>query len=187
MSPDPDSDLLDLVAKGDMTTALRLLMKRHGAAVYRYCRENLRDVNLADDVHQQVFIEAHRDLATFKRRSTVRSWIFGIARHRVLDAAKSRRRAKTHIASGDATAVADPRPLPSELIDDARLRQALRRCLDALRAPVRAALLLRFQQGFTFEDMATVCQKKPGTLQAQVKRALPVLKTCIEARTGGAL
>lgn len=155
--------------------------------MYRYCREALRDASLADDVHQQVFIEAHRDLPRFKRRSTVRTWIFGIARHRVLDAAKSRRRSGTHIGNGDPTTVPDPRPPPGETIDDARLRQALRHCLARLKDRVRTAVLLRFQQGFTFEDMADVCQEKPGTLQAQVKRALPVLKLCIEGRTGGAV
>jgi len=184
---DPDSDLLGLVASGDMTTALRLLMQRHGAPVYRYCREALRDAALADDVHQQVFIEAYRDLPAFKRRSSVRTWVFAIARHRVLDAAKSRRRAESHLHDDDATGVADPRPSPGESIDDARLREALIACLDTLREQVRTALLLRFQQGFTFEDMAEVCREKPGTLQAKVTRALPVLRTCIESRTGGSL
>ena len=184
---DPDSDLLGLVAQGDMTTALRLLMQRHGAPVYRYCREALRDAVLADDVHQQVFIEAYRDLPAFKRRSSVRTWVFAIARHRVLDAAKSRRRAESHIDGDDATKVADPGPSPGQSIDDARLRQALITCLDKLREQVRTALLLRFQQGFTFEDMAEMCREKPGTLQAKVTRALPVLRTCIESRTGGSL
>jgi len=170
-----------------MTTALRLLMQRHGAPVYRYCREALRDAALADDVHQQVFIEAYRDLPAFKRRSSVRTWVFAIARHRVLDAAKSRRRAESHIDRDDATVVVDPRPSPGDSIDDARLHDALMRCLDKLREQVRTALLLRFQQGFTFEDMAEMCREKPGTLQAKVTRALPVLRTCIENRTGGSL
>jgi RNA polymerase sigma-70 factor (ECF subfamily) len=105
----------------------------------------------------------------------------------VLDAAKSRRRAQSHIEGDDATGVPDPRPSPSERIDDGRLRAALVACLDKLRESVRTALLLRFQQGFTFEHMAEVCREKPGTLQAQVTRALPILRTCIEGRTGGAL
>jgi RNA polymerase sigma factor (sigma-70 family) len=162
-------------------------MERHGTAVYRYCREALHDATLADDVQQQVFIEAFRDLPRFTRRSSVRTWLFAIARHRVLDAAKARRRAQSHIEGDDATGVPDPRPPPSERIDDGRLRAALVACLDKLRESVRIALLLRFQQGFTFEDMAEVCREKPGTLQAQVTRALPILRTCIEERTGGAL
>ena len=164
-------------------------MQRHGTAVYRYCREALRDAALADDVQQQVFIAAFRDLPRFHRRSTLRTWLFAIARNRVLDAAKSRRRAQSHIDGDgeDATSVPDPGPSPGESLDDARLRDALLACLDLLKPKVLSALLLRFQQGFTFEDMAAICREKPGTLQAQVTRALPALRTCIESRTGGAL
>lgn len=158
-------------------------MQRHGTSVYRYCREALRDAVLAEDVQQQVFIAAFRDLPRFSGRSSVRTWLFAIARHRVLDAVKSRRRA--HAEHDDAMEVADPAPSPGESLDDARLQQALIGCLDKLAPHVVTALLLRFQQGFTFEDMARMCREKPGTLQAQVKRALPRLRTCIESRTGG--
>jgi RNA polymerase sigma factor (sigma-70 family) len=184
---DPDSDVLDLVAKGDMTGALRRLMQRHGDALYRYCRQGLHDATLADDVHQQVFIQAHRDLGRFSRRSTVKTWLFAIARNRVLDAVKSRRRAHAHIATDDGTGVPDHGPSAGERIDDDRLQQALALCFERLSVHVQIALLLRFQQGFTFEDMAEVCGEKPGTLQAQVTRALPVLRECIEGRTGGSL
>jgi len=184
---DPDRDILGLVAHGDMTGALRRLMERHGIAVYRYCREALRDATLADDVQQQVFIEAFRDLTKFHGRSSVKTWLFAIARHRVLDAAKSRRRTHARFERDDAIGVPDARPGAGEIIDEARLREALVECLAQLREPIREALLLRFQQGFTFEDMAELCGEKPGTLQAKVTRALPVLRTCIEHRTGGRL
>jgi RNA polymerase sigma factor (sigma-70 family) len=184
---DPDSDVLDLVAKRDMTGALRQLMERHGRAVYRYCRQELHDGTLAEDVHQQVFLQAHRDLARFSRRSTVKTWLFAIARNRVLDAVKSRRRSQAHIESDDATAVPDLRPSAGERIDEVRLHQALAQCFERQPDHVRMALLLRYQQGFTFEDMAEVCGEKAGTLQAQVSRALPMLRECIERRTRGAL
>jgi RNA polymerase sigma-70 factor (ECF subfamily) len=184
---DRDSDLLGLVANGDMTGALRLLMARHGGAVYRYCREELRDAALADDVQQQVFIEAFRDLGRFRGGSSLRTWLFAIAHHRVLDAAKARRRAQSHRADQDMTALPDRQPSTGERIDDVRLHRALVDCLGKLHGPTRTVLLLRFQQGFTFEDMARLCHEKPGTLQAKVRRALPALKDCIEARTGGSL
>ena len=184
---DPDSDVVGLVANGDMTGALRRLMERHGTPVYRYCRDALRDATLADDVQQQVFIEAYRDLPKFTGRSTLRTWLFAIARHRVLDAAKSRHRVQSHMEPADATSVPDPRPSPGEHIDDQRLVEALVACLDKLRDDVRNVLLLRFQQGFTFEELAEICGEKPGTLQAKVTRALPVLRACIENRTGGSL
>lgn len=181
---DPDSDVLALVANRDMTAALRCLMERHGAAVYRYCRTELRDAALADDVQQQVFIEACRDLPRFKRKSTVRTWLFSIARHRVLDAAKARRRGAARFERDVPLELPDPGPLAGESLDEARLRAALAACLAELAEPVRHALLLRFQQGFSFEEMAVVCGEKPGTLQAKVTRAFPGLRACIEHRTG---
>jgi RNA polymerase sigma-70 factor (ECF subfamily) len=184
---DPDSDVIGLVANGDMTGALRRLMQRHGTSVFRYCREALRDRALAEDVQQQVFIAAFRDLPRFSGRSTVRTWLFAIARHRVLDAAKSRRRARSHVDSEDAAHIPDPGPSPGEHLDDERLRDALVACLQKLAPHVVTAVLLRFQQGFTFEEMADACHEKPGTLQAQVARALPSLRACIETRTGGTL
>src|SRR5262249_44019794 len=92
-SGDPDGDVLDLVARGDVSAALRRLIQRYGDAVHRYCREALRDAALADDVHQQVFIEVFRDLPRFAGRAPVRIWLFAIARHRALDAIKARARA----------------------------------------------------------------------------------------------
>jgi len=179
-----DDDVLDRVANGDLAGAVRRLMQCHGAAVYRYCREAVHDATLADDVHQQVFIEAYRDLPRFAGRSPLRIWLFAIARHRVLDAAKQRRRAQAHVAEGDAADALDPRPSPADAFDDARLREALAASLDELGEPSRTAVLLRYQQGFTFEQMAEICCEKAGTLHARVARALAVLRVSIQARIG---
>jgi RNA polymerase sigma-70 factor, ECF subfamily len=184
---DPDGDIVRLIKAGELDAALRSLMRRHGTAVYRYCRGALRDPMLVDDVHQQIFIEAHRDLARFAGRSTLRIWLFTIARHRVIDAARWRRRALAHIDDRSPTDVPDPSPTPGEQIDDAHLQQALVACLGELGEDLRAAVLLRYQQGLTFEDMARICDEKPGTLQARVGRALVKLREDIEARTGGQL
>ncbi len=181
---DPDDDVARLVSSGDVTGALRRLMQRHGAAVYRYCRQALGNAALADDVHQQVFIEAFRDLARFGRRSSMRTWLFAIARHRVLDAAKARTRAAARFEPTDMRDAPDPRPSPGESIDDARLREALVACLAELPGHARTAVLLRFQQGFSYEEMARICDEHAGTLQVRVARALRVLRASIEARLG---
>ena len=179
---DPDADVLALVQRGQAETAIRMLMQRHGRAVYRYCRINLGDAVLADDVHQQVFIEAFRDLPRFAARSTLRTWLFGIARHRVLDAAKRRRRARAHLDVAAGADLADPRPSARDGLDDADLQAARVTCLAALAEPIRAAVLLRYQQGLTYEQMAEICGEKAGTLQARVSRALRKLRDRIEGQ-----
>jgi len=179
---DPDDDVLELVAQGQVRGAVVELMQRYGDAVYRYCREALRDVTLADDVHQHVFIGAFGDLPRFQRRSTVRNWLFTIARNRVLDAAKRRRRARACIEKVEAAGAPPPAPSPTELIDETRLREALLASLGELGERARTAVLLRYQQGFSFEEMAVICREKPDTLRARVARALPQLRAGIEVR-----
>jgi RNA polymerase sigma-70 factor (ECF subfamily) len=183
---DPDQDALALLDRGDIKAALQCLTERHGAAVYRYCRVALEDDALADDVHQQVFLEALRDLPRFERRSTVRTWLLGVARHRVLDAVRQRQRARSHHDEAVAEP-ADTRQPPGESIDDARLQAALVDCLGELDPTIRTAILLRYQQGLSYEDMAEICGEKPGTLQARVSRALRRLRARIETRTGTSL
>jgi RNA polymerase sigma-70 factor (ECF subfamily) len=191
MTTDDDSELRGLVAQGDMTGALRLVMQRYGNEVYRYCCQELRDPALADDVHQQVFIKVHKDLPRFRGKSSVRTWVFGIARHRVLDAVKARKRRNARhppVTEPEQLAnVPDLQPTADQRIDDQRLHAALLDCVDQLSPDARSAVLLRFQQGFTFDALGRILNKRPGTLQAAVTRALPVLRECIESRTGGTL
>jgi len=184
---DRDGDVLALIERGDTEGAVRRLMVRHGTAIYRFCREALHDAALADDVHQQVFIAAFNDLSTFRRCSTVRAWLFGIARHRILDAAKSRGRAHARIEEADPTELPDLCPSPSAVLDDAQLQEALVACMRELDEGLRVLLLLRYQQGLSFEEMAIACGEKAGTLHARVARALPVLRARIERRLAPAV
>jgi RNA polymerase sigma-70 factor (ECF subfamily) len=176
---DPDGDVRVLVQRGDLREATQLLMQRHGTAVYRYVRAELRDSVLADDVHQHVFIQVFRDLPRFGGASTIRVWLFAIARHRVLDAAKQRRRRLYHHADAPDVDAPDPRPSPDESIDDARLRVLVHDCLDQLSTKARTAVIVHYQQGFTFEAMAGILGEKPGTIHARVARALNQLRTLI--------
>lgn len=180
---DPDSEVLGLVCKGEPAEALRLLMERHGADVYRFCRRMLRDPTLADDVHQHVFIEAYRDLPRFAGRSSLRTWLFSIARHRALDALRSRARQESRQADlAEIAGVFDPRPLATESLDR---RQLLVTGLDSLEAQAREALLLRYEQELSFEEMAQICDQRPAVLRMRVSRAMRQLRAAMKSLTGG--
>jgi RNA polymerase sigma-70 factor (ECF subfamily) len=176
---DPDADILQLIRIGDRSDALKRLMTRHGDAVYRYCRNALADRSLAEDVHQQIFIEAYRDLHTFKPRATIRTWLFAITRHRVLDAAKARRRAREYLAEPDDAPDPVTELSPDSQLDIARLRQALEVVVANLPEHTRTTLVLRFQHDFTYEQLAHIVGEAPGTLQRRVARALPVVRTAL--------
>jgi RNA polymerase sigma-70 factor (ECF subfamily) len=181
-TPKPDSDVLELIAAGDTRGALCRLMLRHGDIVYRYCSQALGDPELAEDVRQQVFIEAFRDLPKFSGRSTLRTWLFSIARHRVLDAARRRRRSEARVEEREHEKLAtmgDPRPSPAEALE---LRQTLEASLATLGDDERTTVLLRFQLGFSFQEIAELCGASPSAHHARVARALPQLRQRIQAR-----
>lgn len=179
-----DGDVLDLLERRDERGALTALMARYGVPVYRFCRQMLRDETLADDVHQQVFVQAYRDLPRFERRSALRTWLFGIARHRCLDAIKIEGRRGRRFPLEDEAGEDDASAGPSvvDRIAAAEMADALEHCLDELAPATKSAVLLRFREGLGFDEMAVLADEKAGTLQARVARALPVLRKCLERR-----
>jgi RNA polymerase sigma factor (sigma-70 family) len=160
------------------------LMRSHGDAVYAYCARVLRDPTLAADVLQQVFEQAYRDLATLREGRQARSWLFGIAYHRCLDALKSRRRTAKRVTDepADLEEKASQEPPPSARFEARELSLALDDCVRQLAENARSAVLLRFHEGMSYERMSTICAEKPATLQARVTRALPLLRRCLEGK-----
>jgi RNA polymerase sigma factor (sigma-70 family) len=179
---DRDRDVRDLVQRGQVKAAVCLLMKRYGKAIYRYCRVQLRDPGLAEDVQQEVFLAALRDVPRFVGRGALKSWLFSIAHHRAIDAGRKRCRSPTCVPIAEAMELADLGVPADEACDDARLYAALFAELAVLPDDLRSVILLRFQQGMSFEDIGRALSMKPGTLAARVAREMPKLRERIEAR-----
>ena len=188
---DPEGWTRAALERGDLGAALDGLMEAYGTAVYRFCRQMVVEEDLAQEAHQMTFVQAFESLPTFAGRSSLRSWLFSIARHRCLDALKSLRRRRWRFGSLD-EAVGDDRPhLPHPLNPEATVeealaerarRRALSGCLRRLAPRVRAALLLRYQQELSYPEIAQLAAEKAPALQMRVARALPVLRRCLEER-----
>jgi RNA polymerase sigma-70 factor, ECF subfamily len=167
---------------GDGGEQLRRLMAEYGGAVYATCVRILRDRVLAEDVLQRVFLDAHRDLDRFQGRSTIRTWLIGIATHRCQDAMKARRRREKRFHTDEHAVInaADPSSDVEGPLDRARVGKALEDCLGELSGESRAAVLMRFHAGMSYEEMADAVGDNPGTLRKRVIRALPVVRRCLE-------
>jgi RNA polymerase sigma factor (sigma-70 family) len=178
--PDAEVHVLAAVAGGDLQAALAQLMDLYGGSLYRYACRVMGDPDLAKDVLQTTFLQAYKDLLRFGGRSSLKVWLYGIARHRCLDALKARRRwFLRFLPLPDSDDFVAP-DLPPGSREDAELKDVLARCLQALKPVVRTAVMLRFHDGFSYSEMAGICAEQPATLQARVARALPVLKRCLE-------
>jgi RNA polymerase sigma-70 factor (ECF subfamily) len=186
--PPHESDNVDAaLSSGDRQRALTLLMTQYGDHVYRYAMAITGDGQLAEEVRQQVFVEAYRDLPSFAGRSPMRTWLFAIVRHRCLDATKASRRWSLRYKNESAVEHELDDPEPGDELDRQRLARCLERCLSTLAPAAREAVLLRYQQDLSYDEAAVITGDRPGTLQQRVARALPVLRKCVEAqlRPGG--
>lgn len=185
-SADADGDIVELVRAGEHHRAQKLLMDRHGKAIYRYVRNELDDATAAADVQQRVFIAANKDLPKFAERSAVRTWLFAVARNRILDYLKSKKREQQRLVFDDTIDAPDAAPPLDDRLDDNRLHAALTECVRELPDQIRTPVLLRYVHGFSFEQIGEICKEKPGTIQARVARAMDKLRRCITLRTGDA-
>jgi RNA polymerase sigma-70 factor (ECF subfamily) len=180
---EPERQALAALDRSDRDAALAHLMSGYGAALYRYCRHMVDDEELAQDAHQLTFVQAYEGLAGFSRRSSLRTWLFGIARHRCLDLLKiDRRRRRRFARLTEAEDHAAPGPGAERRLEQSTLAESLASCLRELAPRIRAAILLRLQQGLSYQEMARLSGERAPTLQARVARALPLLRRCLEHR-----
>jgi RNA polymerase sigma-70 factor, ECF subfamily len=177
-------DAQSLLDQGDFRGGVGALLEEHGVAIYAFCLRTLRHPALAEEVAQQVFVHALRDITRFQGRSSLLVWLIGIAAHRCMDAINSERRRLRRIELNDQAtlSVPDLACSPSDRIDRSRWIDALEKCLSTLASEVRMTVLLRFQSGMSYPDMSEVLDVRSETLQARVARALPVLRRCLEGK-----
>lgn len=180
----PDAALAAALGAGDRAAALTLIDAQYGEGLFRFIHALVRREDLADDLYQTTLLQAFRDLATFQERSALRTWLFGIARHRCLDALKADKRRGERFPAGDEPdrdgEAADAQPSALDQLGQAELVAALGRCLDELTAETRMVLLMRFSEDMPYDDIARVCRVSAETLRARVSRALPILRRCVE-------
>src|SRR5215207_976245 len=158
MGDDPEQEMRDTLARGDREGALAILMRAYGSPLYRFCRQMVADPDLAQDVHQTTFLQAFEGLEGFGGRASFRSWLYGIARHRCLDALKiARRREKRFALVGELPEKPNPGAEADVRLGERDRNEALRRCLHGLASHIRTAVLLRFQEDFSYEQMARTC------------------------------
>jgi RNA polymerase sigma-70 factor (ECF subfamily) len=166
----PDErELIASVLRKDRKAAARLVAA-HIDAVYAYARHRLTPhADLADDVVQDVFVAALKGLAAFEGQSSLRTWLLGIARHKIEDIYRQRLRAALalDLESSEDEPIANEIP-PDERIDRARAHARARRVLELM--PERYALMLlwRYWEQRSTRDVAAAI----GTTEKSVERML---------------
>lgn len=128
-----------------------------------------------DDAFQDTWLRAIAGLPAFAWRSSVSTWICGIAVNRCREA---RRSAGREAPATDAQALRlVESPAPAAF--DAASAIDLERAVEALAPGYREVLLLHDVQGFTHDDIATLLGIDPGTSKSQLSRARRAMREAL--------
>ena len=159
-----DGELVARVRTGDVE-AYRLLVERHYPDCLRYAMRVLGHDADAEEAVQDAFVRAYRFLNRFDENRRFKGWLFGILlnRCRTLGAAR-RANDGLFVSVGDLAGPDGSYTAPSF---DSDLQQALMR----LEPAHREALLLKYADDWTYEEIAEVTGARVSALKMRVKRA----------------
>ncbi|HZO92658.1 MAG TPA: sigma-70 family RNA polymerase sigma factor [Candidatus Baltobacteraceae bacterium] len=178
MSDADDRRLLERIAARDRV-AFEAFFRAHGAGVHRFVRDIVRDEMLAEEVTSDVMVEVWRKAGTFGGRSRARTWLFGIAHHKAIDAVRKRRANTVPLDDLLDLASASGDPVDAALRADERAR--LDAALGTLSAEHRAVLELTYVEGFAQTEIAEIVGCPVATVKTRAFYAKQRLRDALTA------
>ena len=172
-----DKILLNRILGGDQS-AYALLVERHQNLVFTICMRYLKSREDAEEVAQDVFVNAYRSLADFKGESKFSTWLYTIA---TTSSLSFLRKKKLEVHSLDQEAVFErvenqDGGNSANLIEQKSRVQMVNEAI-ALLNPDDAQVLTLFYKGEqTLEEIARILGKEPNTVKVQLHRARGRLK-----------
>jgi RNA polymerase sigma-70 factor (ECF subfamily) len=174
-------------------------VEEHGDALYRYARARVAGRELAEDLVQETFLAALQSLDRFQDRSSLRTWLLAILRHKIVD--HYRRGEAGRAASwADSPSSCDPAAgqfftaeglwakapspwkTPEESLMDDEFRAVLDGCLGGLPRSLAEAFILRELEEVETAELCELLGLSPGNLRVRLHRARLLLRECLEKR-----
>ncbi len=191
-----DDELLELARAGE-AGVFRTIMQQHNRRLYRVARGVLGDDSEAEDVVQETYLRAFRNLAGFRGESSLATWLTRIAINEALGG-KRTRRPTTDLSKLDLVdeqgearvlmfpgvrAGADPEADASR----AQIRRLLERGIDELPENFRIVFVMRDIEQMTVEETASQLDILPETVKTRLHRARRLLRDALQEKLGSAL
>jgi RNA polymerase sigma-70 factor, ECF subfamily len=170
---------LDLIARwqGGDERAAALLVERHADAVARFAAS----VGAKGDVQeivQDTFVRAFSSLGSFRGESTLRTWLFTIARRLLLDRRRSERRRGEQVEVSELDAVTEYDPLDSLVAEETRQRMTA--ALAKLSPTQREVFVLRVSEGLSYKEIAEAAGTTEGAARVHYHNAMRAIKEFLD-------
>jgi RNA polymerase sigma-70 factor (ECF subfamily) len=164
----------------------RVLVERHSRAVFRLAYRMMGNEQDAEDVVQETFLKAFRNLNGFEERASFSTWLYRITSNCALDSVRKRHRhehGREPDPLGETEIVAripTSDPLPDRLALSAEIGQRVAAALGALSPMERAAFVLRHYQGCSIEEIGAILGLQASATKNSVFRAVQKLRHTLE-------
>jgi RNA polymerase sigma-70 factor (ECF subfamily) len=164
--PQPEISLLRKAQAGD-ARAFAALVSAYEVPVYNYILRMVGDRTLAEDLTQDVFLRVYHGLPGFSLRCRFTTWLFHVAKNRVLDElrARDRRPRTSSLEDAGPLEILDTPPEQTELVD------AVWRAVGELNPDLKMALLLRDVVGLSYSEIADSLEITLATVKWRIYKA----------------
>ena len=171
-----DAVLLERGRGGDERAAT-VLVRRYTPSLARFVA-SLGERQEVEEVIQDTFVRAFASLDGFRGESSLRSWLFTIARNLVRDRARSRARRYQVVPIEESHAVTEHDALDAAVSDETERR--LGQALEVLSPMQREVFTLRVSEGLSYREIASVVGSTEGAARVHYHNAMRAIKEFID-------
>ena len=180
-----DEEVVARVLAGD-APLFEILMRRYNQRLFRVARGIVGDAE-AEDVMQEAYVRAFRELASFRGEARFATWLTRIAVHEALARGRKRR----HLVAVPDGAGEPPAPRgagggadPESSAQNSELGEALREAVESLPDPLRAVFVMRDVEGLSTEETAAALGITAENAKVRLHRARAALRRRLDERIG---
>ncbi len=171
-----DQQIAQLVQKGN-AELFGVLVNRYEAKITRYAKKFLFHGEDAEDLVQDIFIKAYRNMQSFDPDRAFSPWLYRIAHNEFINALKKKGREKLSFIDFD---VLFPNPIAPEKTDTEAeqndMRRVLDNCLQSLNPKYREPLVLYYFEHMEYAEIADILQIPVATVGVRLQRGKAMLQ-----------
>jgi RNA polymerase sigma-70 factor (ECF subfamily) len=179
MQPD-DAAAVALARDGDQA-AFRSLVERHGRSIYRIAVRIAGRHEDAEDVVQETFVRAYRQLDRFEARANFSTWLYRIGFNCAIDHVRARRHREIPSAPEVLHAMAPVSRDPSteDVVYGGQISERVHAVLGDLTPQERAAFVMRHFHGCSIDEICRALDIAPNAAKHAVFRAVKKMRTAL--------
>ena len=147
------------------------LVEKYQSPVFNLCFRMLGTEVEAEDAAQETFWRAYQALQSYDQNRSFITWLLSIAAHLCIDSQRKRKVPIIEIDEFEEFDVTDHKPQPEAIMIRRQEQEMIQRMLNGLGELDRAAIILRYWQGFSEEEIAAALSISVSAVKSRLHRS----------------